>query len=117
MTTTVSQGKWENKIKQQLKSGYVYCMAVAACLEIQVVDVLFYTIYANDDFAELGPMGDDQDTAPKKTLLGEYRPNPQKEWANNNIKFNFGQWRTFKHEKINVSRQGELYPTGTYAIG
>ncbi len=116
MTTTVNQGKWENKIKQQLKSAYVYCMAVAACLEMEVEDVLLYTIYANDNFAGRVAAEDDHSTALLKPPLGGYRPNPQEEWATNIVKFDFGQWRAFKHEKINVIRQQELYPTGTYTI-
>jgi len=60
MTTTVNQSKWINKIKQQFKSAYIYCMAVAACLNIEVENVYFYTIYANEDFAERLATEDDR---------------------------------------------------------
>ena len=116
MKTTVSQFKWQSDIKPQFKGAYVYCMAVAACLDIEVEDVLFYTIYANDHFVDRVSTDDDHSLAFLKPPLGEYRPDPQKEWANNIVKFDFGQWREFKHEKINVSQHDEAYPTGTYEI-
>lgn len=116
MTTTVSQSKWETKIKQQIKSSYIYCMAVAACLNIEVNDVIFYTIYANDDFATRVSAEDDHSTAFSKAPLGIYRPNPQEEWAKNTVEFDFGQWFKFKHEKIVVIQQDEAYPTGSYEI-
>lgn len=116
MTTTVNQGKWENKIKQQLKSSYIYCMAVAACLDVEVKQVLFYTIYAKDDFSDRVTADIAYNPALLKPPLGGYRPDPQEEWTRNTVKFDFGQWRTFQHEKINVSRQEEVYPTGSYEI-
>ncbi len=116
MTTTVSQGKWETKIKQQFKSAYVYCMAVAACLDIEIRDVMFYTIYVNDDFTSRLSADDDHSTALLKAPLGIYRPVPVEEWTGNKVKFDFGRYHEFKHEKINVTRQEASCPTGTYEI-
>lgn len=116
MTTTVNQSKWVTKIKQQTKSSYVYCFAIAACLNIEIRDTIFYTIFANDEFEKWATKEDDNSTALLKPMSGVYYSNPKYEWDNNIIQFDFGGLFKFKHEKINITKKDKEHPSGTFEI-
>ena len=116
MTTTVNQGKWKDKIKRQTKSAYVYCMAVATCLTVEIIDAVFYTVYENDRFEEWISEDYDHSLALMKLPSGRYSPNPKYEWDNGVVQFNFGEWYKYQHKKINVKKTDKNYPTGSYEI-
>jgi len=117
LTKTVGVSKWKDKIKPQGKSAYVHCLAIAACLEITVIETEFYTIYENDEFHKFIESEDySKNPALLKAGFEPKRLSPKYEWEKGINKLNFGYFKKFKHNKIQLQLNDGTYPTGDYSL-
>lgn len=117
LTTTVGVMKWVYKIKPQVKSAYLNCLAIAACLEIQVVDTMFYTVFENDEFDLFKDSESySTDIALLKGGFDNARLTPKYEWENGISRLNFGNYKNFAHTKIQVAKSTNTYPTGIFSL-
>ena len=108
MKSSVGYDKWV-EIKGKFRASYLLARAIAAILEMNIVETCMYTTYEQVHFSlpETMPVA-------RRLPLGEKFIKPQDEWEGSNFGLNFGIRINFTHKPIQMERNNQGILQGNY---
>ena len=101
MKTSVGRRTWQESIKPKFRSSYLNMRALAAILDIPIVETRTYTTYLNDKF-EMEAVANPRIAHP---YLGDLQRNPFTEWRSDRVAVNLGSRVLFPHRRIKMAKK------------
>ncbi len=111
MKSSIFDKKWI-EVKGKFRASYLLSQAIAAMLEMNIVDTCMYTTYENVHFSC-------PDTMPssRRLPLGVPLIKPQEEWNGGDVTLNFGIAESFSHISIQMKRNEKNVLIGKCVCG
>lgn len=101
MKSGVKYQKWK-EVKGKFRASYLLAQAIAAMLEMNVIESCMYTTYEKVNLRI-------PDTMPvaRRPLVGIVAISPQAEWDGGQFALNFGIWVPFRHQPVLMTRNSD----------
>lgn len=101
MKSGIHYQKWV-EVKGKFRASYLFAQAVAAILEMNIIESCMYTTYEKADFRIPDTM-----LVARRPSVGMRSVNPQEEWNGEQFALNFGLRIPFRHQPVLMTRNSE----------
>lgn len=110
MKSSVKDKKWI-EVKGKFRASYLLAQAIAAMLEMNLVETYMYTTYEKVQFSLSETM-----PSARRNRIGEKIVRPQDEWDGKDFGLNFGIRVNFVHRPIQMKRDEQNVLIGEYCF-
>ena len=98
MKSAIFDKKWRD-VKGKFRASYLVAKAIAAILDINIVDICLYTTYENVHFQVSETMPSE-----RRLYTGKYQIKPIDEWKSGKVRLNLGTDIILSHVPVQMGR-------------